>query len=61
MGFAKAENGVSTRLPPMWPGFDSGLNTIFEFVRSSLCSESFFSGFSDSPLSPKTKAAFHII
>ena len=43
----------STRLPPMWPGFDSRTRRHMwaEFVDSLLCSERFFSGYSGFPLS----------
>ena len=47
----------STRLPPMWPGFDSRSRRHLwvEFVVGSLlCSERFFSGYSGFPLSAKT-------
>ena len=47
-------SGESTRLPPMWPGFESWRRRHMwvEFVVGSLpCSERFFSGF---PLSLKT-------
>ena len=50
-------SGKSTRLPPMWPGFDSRslCHTWVEFVLGSrLCSEWFFSGYSGFPLSSKT-------
>ena len=48
---------LSTRLPPMWPGFDSRTrrHKWAEFVGSLLCSERFFSGYSGFPLSSKTK------
>ena len=42
-------NGESTRLPPMWPGFDSRTRRHIwvEFVVGSRpCSEKFFSGYS---------------
>ena len=47
---------LSTRLPPMWPGFDSRTwrHKWAEFVGSLLCSERFFSGYSGFPLSSKT-------
>ena len=43
----------STRLPPMWPGFDSQTrrHVWIEFVGSLLCTERFFSGYSGFPLS----------
>ena len=50
-------SGESARLPPMWPGFDSRTRRHMwvEFVIGSLlCSERFFSGYSDFPLSSKT-------
>ena len=50
-------NGESTRLPPMWPRFDSRTRRHMwvEFVVGSLlCSERFFSGYSGFPLSAKT-------
>ena len=50
-------SGESTRLPPMWPGFDSRTHRHMwvEFVVGSLlCSERFFSGYSGFPLSTKT-------
>ena len=50
-------SGESTRLPPMWPGFDSRTRRHMwvEFVVGSLlCSERFFSGYSGFPLSAKT-------
>ena len=45
----------STRLPPMWLGFDSRArrHKWAEFVGSLLCSERFFSGYSDFLLSSK--------
>ena len=49
---------LSTRLPPMWLGFDSRTRRHMwvEFVVGSRpCSERFFSGFSGFPLSSKTK------
>ena len=49
-------SGESTRLPPMWPGFDSQTRRHMwvEFVCSLLCTERFFSGCSGFPLSSKT-------
>ena len=50
-------SGESTRLPPVWPGFDSRTRRHMwvEFVVGSLlCSERFFSGYSGFPLSAKT-------
>ena len=50
-------SGESTRLPPMWPRFESWRRRHMwvEFVAGSLpCSERFFSGYSCFPLSLKT-------
>ena len=50
-------SGESTRLPPMWPGFDSRsrCHLWVEFVVGSRpCSERFFFGYSGFPLSSKT-------
>ena len=49
-------SGESVRLPPMYPGFDSRTrrHKWAEFVGSLLCSERFFCGYSDFPLSSKT-------
>ena len=50
-------SGESTRLPPMWPGFNSRRQRHMwvEFVFGSLpCSERFFSGYSGFPLFSKT-------
>ena len=50
-------SGESTRLPPMWPGFQSWRrhHMWVEFVAGSLpCSERFFSRFSGFPISLKT-------
>ena len=50
-------SGESTRLPPMWPGFDSRTRRHMwvEFVVGSRpCSERFFSGCSGFSLSSKT-------
>ena len=49
--------GESTRLPPVWPGFDSRTQRLMlvEFVVGSRpSSERFFSGYSDFPLSSET-------
>ena len=45
-------SGESTRLPPMWPGFDSRTRRHMwvEFVGSLLCTERFSPGTSVSPL-----------
>ena len=49
-------SGESTRLPPMWPGFDSQIRRQMwvEFVGSLLCTERFSPGTSVSPL-PKNQ------
>ena len=57
MGEQGCRSGESTRLPPMWPGFDSQTlrHMWVEFVVGSLlCSERFFSGYSGFLLSAKT-------
>ena len=45
-------SGESTRLPPMWPGFDSQIQRQMwvEFVSSLLCTERFSPGTQVSPL-----------
>ena len=45
-------SGESTRLPPMWPGFDSQTrhHMWVEFVGSLLCTEKFSLGTPVSPL-----------
>lgn len=44
---------------PMWPGFDSALDAIFELILLVLYSTlRSFSGYSSFPLSPKTKVSF---
>ena len=50
-------SGESTRLPPMWPVFDSLTRRLLwtEFVGSLLCSERCFPGYSGFPLSSKKK------
>ena len=56
-GEQRWRSGESTRLPPMWPGFDSQTlhHMWVEFVVGSRpCSERFFSGYSGFPLSSKT-------
>ena len=53
-------SGKSTRLPPMWPGFESRrrCHMWVEFdVVFLLCSERFFSGYSGFPLSSKTNTS----
>ena len=53
-------SGESTRLPPMWSGFDSRTQRHMwvEFVVGSRpCSERFFSGYSGFPLSSKTNTS----
>ena len=48
-------SGESTRLPPMWPGFDSQIRRHMwvEFVGSVLCTERFSPG---TPVSPFLKS-----
>ena len=45
-------SGESTRLPPMWPGFDSQTRSHVwvKFVGSLLCTERFYPGTPVSPL-----------
>ena len=45
MGMQGWRSGESTRLQPMWPGFDSQIrhHVWVEFVGSLLCTERFFS------------------
>ena len=53
-------SGESTRVPPMWPEFDSRTprQMWVKFVIGSRpCSERFFSGYSGFPLSSKTKTS----
>ena len=53
-------SGESTRLPPMWPRFDSPTRRHMwvEFVVGSRpCSERFFSGYSGFSLSSKTNSS----
>ena len=49
-------SGESTRLPPMWPGFDSQIRRHMwvEFVGSLLCTERFSPGTPVSPLLKKS-------
>ena len=49
-------SGESTRLPPMWPGFDSQTRRHLwvDFVGSLHCSERFCPGYSGLPLPSKT-------
>ena len=49
-------SGESTRLPLVWPGFDSQTrhDMWVEFVGSLLCSERFSPGYSGFPLASKT-------
>ena len=54
-------SGESTRLPPMWPGFDSRSrrHMWIEFVVGSRpCSERFFSGYSDPVFPSPQKPTF---
>ena len=52
MGVQGWRSGESTRLPPMWPGFDSLTrhHMWVEFVGSLLCTERFSPGTLVSPL-----------
>ena len=52
LGVQGWRSGESTRLPPMWPGFDSltRRHMWVEFVGSLLCTERFSSGTPVSPL-----------
>ena len=54
-------SGESTRLPPMWPGFDSQIQRHMwvDVVGSLLCTEKFFFGYSDFPLSSRTNRAVY--
>ena len=56
-------SGESTRLPPMWPGFDSQIwrHMWVEFVGSLLCTERFSPGTSVSPLPQNQKFEFDLI
>ena len=56
-------SGESTRLPPMWPGFDSQIwrQMWVEFVGSLLCTERFSPGTPVSPLLKKPKFEFDLI
>ena len=57
-------SGESTRLPPMWRGFESWCQPYMwvEFVVGSLpCSETFFSRYSGFPLSLKTNTSKFLI
>ena len=49
--------GESTRLPPMWCGFDFLIPRLMwvKFIVSLLCSKRFFPGYSGLPLSPKNR------
>ena len=61
LGVQGWSSGESTRLLPMWPGFDSQTRRHMwvEFFGSLLCTERFFSGFSGFP-SPQ-KPTFYLI
>ena len=52
LGVQGWRSGESTRLPPMWPGFDSRTRRHMwvEFVGSLLCTERFSPGTPVSPL-----------
>ena len=56
-GVQGQRSGESTRLPPMWPGFDSHIRRQMwvEFVGSLLCTERFSPGTPVSPLLQKPK------
>ena len=62
-GQRELHSGESTRLLPVWPGFDSRTlrHMWVEFVVGSrLCSERFFSAFFSFPLTSKTNISkFH--
>ena len=53
-------SGENTRVPPMWPGFDSQIQRHMwvEFVGFVLCTERFSPG---TPVSPPQKPVFHLI
>ena len=55
IGVQRWRSGESTRLPPMWPGFDSQTRRHMwvEFVGSLLCTERFSPGTPVSPLLKK--------
>ena len=50
-------SGESTRLPTMWPGFDSQIRRHMwvNFVGSLLCTERFSTGSPGTPVSPPLK------
>ena len=56
-GVQRWRSGESTRLPPMWPGFDSEIrrHMSVEFVGSLLCIERFSPGTPVSPLRKNQK------
>ena len=56
-------SGESTRLPPMWPRFNSQTRRHMwvEFVGSLLCSERFFPEYSGFSLSSKTYISLDLI
>ena len=62
-GVQERRSGESTRLPPMWPGFDSQMRRQMwvEFVGSLLCTERFSPGTSVSPLPKNPKFEFDLI
>ena len=53
----------STYLPPMWHGFAfrTQCHMWIEFVRSLLCHDKFFSGYSGFPLSSNASICFDLI
>ena len=55
-GEQRWRSGESTRLPLVWPGFDSPIQRVMwaEFLGSLSCSKRVFLGYSGFPLSPKT-------
>ena len=61
LGVQGCRSGESTRLPPMWSGFDSQIRRHMwvEFIGSLLCTERFLPGYSGFP-SPQIPA-FHLI
>ena len=63
LGVPGWRSGESTRLPPMWPGFDSQIRRQMwvEFVGSLLCTERFSPGTPISPLLKKPKFEFDLI
>ena len=54
IGMEGWRSGESSRLKPMWPGFDSRLGVIHGMSLFVFCTARFFSGYSGFPLSSKT-------